>query len=117
MVQTLHLGPGWDLFTVSGVDSLSRSWLGQWNLFRIFLCLMITFSVFKLFGPLLGLVSGLTSFVIVQHDPSPLIPFLLLLIPIALLAFKPGGRFGTILTWTKNLLAFYVLLTSVVFVA
>ena len=39
---TLHLPPGWRLFSVSGTDNLPRSWVQQWTLLDFFLVLIIT---------------------------------------------------------------------------
>ncbi len=42
--------PGWLLLWVSGADNVTQTWLGKWRLIDIFLVLVITGAVIKLFG-------------------------------------------------------------------
>ncbi len=46
----LALPPGWRLLHASGPDQVHGSWLSQWNLFSVFLVLLGSFSVYKLYG-------------------------------------------------------------------
>ncbi|MGE5152387.1 MAG: hypothetical protein ACM3ST_00070 [Bdellovibrio bacteriovorus] len=46
----LHLPPGWDLLALSGVDNLPQSWLARWTLLDLFLVLILTLGVARLWG-------------------------------------------------------------------
>ncbi|NEX23163.1 hypothetical protein G3480_23175 [Thiorhodococcus mannitoliphagus] len=46
----LHLPPGWDLLAVSGVDNLPDSWLYRWTLLDLFLVLILTVGIGRIWG-------------------------------------------------------------------
>lgn len=46
----LQLAPGYKLFYASGADSVSNSWISNWNLMSVFLVALLTVSVYHLFG-------------------------------------------------------------------
>ncbi len=91
---TLHLPPGWQLLAVSGVDNVPSSWLQRWTLYDLFLVLIATLAVAKLWGwawsPLALLTLTLT-----WHEPdAPHTVWLYLLATTALLRALPTeGRF------------------------
>ncbi|MGB1310352.1 MAG: hypothetical protein ACPG47_04040, partial [Leucothrix sp.] len=90
---TLHLPPGWRLFSTSGTDNLPRSWIQQWTLLDFFLILIITLAVAYLFNPLwAGL--ALATLVLTWHEPNaPRYIWLNLLGVIALLRVLPESWF------------------------
>lgn len=45
---TLHIPPGFKIFSISGVDNDPRSWLQQWTLLDLFLVLVISIAIFRL---------------------------------------------------------------------
>lgn len=45
---TLHLPPGWQLLAATGVDDISQAWVWRWTLYDVFLVLLISLSVGKL---------------------------------------------------------------------
>ena len=47
---TLNLPPGWRLFHASGVDDVRSTWTTSWSLFEIFLVLVTSMAVLRLWG-------------------------------------------------------------------
>lgn len=97
---TLHLPPGWRLFSVSGTDNLPNSWVQQWSLLDFFLVLIIALSVAYLFSPLWAGFALLTL-ILTWHEPdAPRYIWLNLLAIIALLKVLPES-------WFKRTLSMY----------
>jgi hypothetical protein len=46
----LNLPPGWQVFSVSGVDNVPGSWLQRWTLFDLFLVLVTAVAAARLWG-------------------------------------------------------------------
>jgi hypothetical protein len=89
----LQLPPGWRLLAVSGVDRVSDTWLQRWSLLDLFLVLIIALAVFKLRGPLWG-VLALAVMVLIYHEPNaPRLVLLHLIAVLALLPLLPNGWF------------------------
>jgi len=88
---TLNLPPGWRLMALFGADSVRGDWLTQWTLLDLFLLLIFSLAVFRLwgFGPS---VLAFVAFGLTYHEPgAPTYLWLLLLIPLALLRVVPAG--------------------------
>ena len=85
----LHLPPGWDLLAVQGVDNLPDSWLGRWSLLDLFLVLIITLAVGRLWGWHWGAVALLTLALIWQEPGAPRFVWLNVLVAAALLRVLP----------------------------
>jgi hypothetical protein len=88
---TLNLPPGWRLLALFGADSVRGDWLTQWTLLDLFLLLIFSLAVFRLwgFGPS---VLAFVAFGLTYHEPgAPTVLWLLLLIPLALLRVVPAG--------------------------
>lgn len=101
---TLHLPPGWRLFTASGTDNLPNSWVQKWSLLDFFLVLIIALSVAYLFNPLWAGFALLTL-VLTWHEPNaPRYIWLNLLAVIALLRVLPES-------WFKRSLSMYRLIS------
>lgn len=98
----LHLPPGWRLFAVSGVDNVPASWVQRWTLYDVFLVLIVTLAVGRLWGwrwsPL-----TLVTLLLVWHEPqAPRMTWLYLLAVIALLRVVPAeGRLYTALKFAR----------------
>ena len=83
--MTLQLPPGWKLWHASGPDQVNDSWVSRWNLWAIFLSLLIVGTVFRLLDWRWALVATATV-ALVYHENFALIILLLpLLVVIALL--------------------------------
>jgi hypothetical protein len=91
--STLFLPPGWELLTVSGVDSVSQTWLSRWNLFALFYVLVVAIAVARLDRPVWGGLA-LLALVIAHEEPdAPHFSWGVVLLSIALLHGLPAGRF------------------------
>lgn len=109
---TLNLPPGWRLFALFGADWVQGDWLTAWTLLDLFLLLIFTLAVFRLWGFFAALLA-FAAFLLSYREPgAPGIIWILLLIPIALLRAVPDGWGRTILVGVKwlTILAFVLVL-------
>lgn len=114
----LHLPPGWTLFAATGVDSVHNSWLSSWSLWHVFVFLIITVSVFRLFGVQWALVVGLALLSVHNIKGVPwTVIWLVLLALYGVLKVVPEGRWrqltffayrATLLGLTLSLIPFAV---------
>jgi hypothetical protein len=91
---TLTLPPGWRVFAVFGADQVIGDWLTAWSLLDLFLLLVFTFAVLRLFGWLAALIA-LVAFGLSYHElGAPHFTWLFVLMPIGLLRVveHAGGR-------------------------
>lgn len=94
---TLNLPPGWRLFALFGADWVSGDWLTAWTLLDLFLLLIFTLAVFRMWGLGVALL-GFVAFGLAYHEAgAPRYAWLVLLIPLALLRVVPAG-------WGRRLL-------------
>ncbi len=113
---TLNLPPGWRLFAVNGVDSMHGTWLQKWNLLDLFLVLIISVAVFKLWTPGMGLLS-LITLILIYHEPgSPRIVWIHILAATALLRFFKEGWFNKILRIWRVLFVIVLLVITIPFI-
>jgi hypothetical protein len=92
----LHVPPGYRLLAAPGADSAGGAWLERWRLLDIFLVLITTAAVWRLFGPLPSAVA-LVTLVVVYHEPwAPHWTWLNLLVGVALLRVLPAGRLRSV---------------------
>jgi hypothetical protein len=106
---TLNLPPGWRLFALFGADWVRGDWLSAWTLLDLFLLLIFTLAVFRLWG-FFTAVLAFAAFLLSYREPdAPGIIWIILLIPIALLRVVPDG-------WGRKLLAIVKWITIFVFV-
>ena len=88
---SVNLPPGWRLFALFGADWVRGDWLTAWTLLDLFLLLIFSLAVFKLWGVKAGLVA-FVAFGLSYHEPgAPRLTWLLLLVPLALLRVVPEG--------------------------
>lgn len=88
---TLNLPPGWRLLALFGADWVYGDWVTAWSLLDLFLLLIFSLSVFRLWGWWAGLVA-LIAFGLAYHEPvAPRYAWFFLLIPLALLRVVPKG--------------------------
>ena len=114
---TLHLPPGWRLFALFGADWVKGDWLTAWTLLDLFLLLIFSLAVFRLWGVGAGLLAFLT-FGLSYHEPgAPRYIWLVLLVPLALLRVVPAGWGRRLLEWGKWLAIAVFVLILVPFVA
>ena len=95
---TLNLPPGWRLFALFGADWVRGDWLTAWTLLDLFLLLIFSLAVFRLWGFWASLLAFL-AFGLSYHEPgAPRYLWLILLIPLALQRVVPEG-------WGRRLLS------------
>jgi hypothetical protein len=87
----LNLPPGWRLLALFGADWVRGDWLTAWSLLDLFLLLIFSLAVFRLWG-LGAAVLALVAFGLSYQEPgAPRYVWLVLLMPLALLRVVPGG--------------------------
>ncbi len=88
---TLNLPPGWRLFALFGADWVRGDWLTAWTLLDLFLLLIFTLAVFRLWG-FFAAVLAFLAFGLAYHEPgAPRYLWLILLVPLALQRVVPAG--------------------------
>ena len=106
---TLNLPPGWRLFALFGADWVRGDWLTAWTLLDLFLLLIFSLAVFRLWGFGAALLAFL-AFGLSYHEPgAPRYVWLILLMPIALLRVVSAG-------WGRRLVNVWKWLTIAAFV-
>jgi hypothetical protein len=114
---SFNLPPGWRLFALFGADWVSGDWLTAWSLLDLFLLLIFSLAVLRLWGWKAGLVAFL-AFGLAYHEPNaPRYTWLFLLVPLALLRVVPAGGAVKWLMACKYVAVAVLLLRLVPFVA
>jgi hypothetical protein len=114
---TLHLPPGWRLFAMFGVDSVEGDWLTAWTLLDLFLLLIFTLAVYRLWGFGAALLAFF-AFGLSFHEPfAPRYLWLVLLVPLALQRVVPQGRGARVIRVGKWIALSLFVLALVPFVA
>lgn len=113
---TITLPPGWRVFALFGADEVRGDWLTAWTLLDLFLLLIFSLSVFRLWGFKAGIVA-LLAFALAYHEVgAPRYAWFFLLIPAALLKFVPEGVIKTGIKQWKYAAALLLLILLVPFV-
>ena len=114
---TLNLPPGWRLFALFGADWVRGDWLTAWTLLDLFLLLIFSLAVFRLWGFGAAALAFL-AFGLSYHEPgAPRYIWLALLVPIALLRVVSSGWGRRIVNVGKWLTIAALILILVPFVA
>lgn len=100
---TLHLPPGWRLFSAHGVDNVPDTWLQRWTLLDLFLVLMATVAVARLISRRWAALLLVTLTLIWQEPLAPRQVWLHLLGALALLHVLPAGRLRWVVAAYRNL--------------
>ncbi len=83
LAATFELPPGWRVFALFGADSVQGDWLTAWSLLDLFLLLVFSLAVFRVWGVKAGVVAFL-AFGLAYHElGSPRLTWLFLLVPVA----------------------------------
>jgi len=110
--SVLNLPPGWRLFAASGVDILSGTWISAWSLFDLFLIMIISLSVFRLWGSRWGIMALVTLVLIYQEPGSPHFVWLSMVFAVALLRVLQDGWIKRLVNiWAAGSLLVLVLLS------
>jgi hypothetical protein len=112
----INLPPGWRLWHVSGVDEVPGTWLQRWNLFNLFIVLMVAAAMGKLWGWRWGGLA-LAALLLSWHEAGAAqFLWLNLLGVIALLLVLPQGRWFTAWArWYRNLSVLALLIVVIPF--
>jgi hypothetical protein len=111
----LHLPPGWRLFAVTGVDNAPDTWIGRWTLLDLFLVLITTLAVARLWNWQRAAIA-LFALSLLWHEPgAPRYVWLNLLVAVALLRVLPATRAAGIVKAYRNLAAIALLLIALPF--
>lgn len=103
----LNLPPGWMLLHAAGADSANGSWIARWNLWAIFLVLIVAAASWRLLGAAAGMIALLALLLTYHAQHAPVFFWLAALVGVALVGVLPEGRL-------RKVLGFY---NGVVFVA
>jgi hypothetical protein len=88
----LNLPPGWRLLSAGGVDVVPGTWFERWTLLDLFLVLIMSLAVMKLWGPGHGALALVTLSLIYHEPEAPRLVWLHLLGAVALVRALPDGR-------------------------
>jgi hypothetical protein len=113
---TLNLPPGWRLLALFGADWVEGDWLTAWSLLDLFLLLLLTLAVLRLWGIRAALLAFI-GFGLAYHEPdAPRYLWLVLLIPLALLRVVPQGWGRWLLVAGKWVVVLLLVLVLVPFI-
>ncbi len=117
VAMTLHLPPGWRLLAASGADSTGRgSWLERWTLLDLFLVLIATVAMYRLYGLPWGTLT-LLCLSLLWHEPeAPRWIWLWLIACVALLRVAPAGKLQQGLNYLRHVSLIALLIIAVPFV-
>ncbi|MFN2365905.1 MAG: hypothetical protein ABR523_05515 [Desulfurivibrionaceae bacterium] len=88
----LFLPPGYRLIHATGIDNIPATWLNRWTLLDIFILLIFTIALAKLYSRPVA-VLGFITLALLFHEPgAPRWIWLALLIGVALVRTVPEGR-------------------------
>lgn len=113
---TLHLPPGWRLFSASGVDNTPNTWLQSWTLLDFFLVLILSMAVARLWNFYWGLIA-LVAFTLIWQESldAPRFVWINVLVAIALLRVVPKNNLRRIIMSYRNLSLLALVIISVPF--
>ncbi len=99
----LRLPPGWRLVAAPGVDHAPGTWVGRWTLLDLFVVLIASLAVWRMWNWRWGLLT-LVTLSLLWHEPlAPRYIWLNLLAAIALYRALPEGTAKRVAYWYRNL--------------
>jgi hypothetical protein len=98
---TLHLPPGWRIFSASGVDEVPQTWINRWTLLDFFLVFITALAFAKLWGKKWGLLALIMLVLTFPEQEAPQWAWLAVILGCALLRVIPPGK-----KW-RGLIRFY----------
>ena len=112
----LNLPPGWRLFASFGSDAEGvKAWVDKWNLMDIFLVLLLSISIFQLFGFKWSLPATLFLLLLWHENNAPTLIWLWLLALVALIRVLDKGRIKKILQAIFVISSIFVILSVLQF--
>ncbi|MBL8935432.1 MAG: hypothetical protein JNM69_12830 [Archangium sp.] len=98
---TLQLPPGWTLVSASGADSVPDTWMQRWTLLDLFLVLIISLAMGRLFGwPFAGLALVALTLGWLEDD-SPRFVWLVVLVLEAIFRLLPEHWLKSVFRWSR----------------
>jgi len=113
-LATLHLPPGWRVLHASGVDHIQGTWISQWDLWDIFLLLIMVAATKKMFGLKPAILATFALIISYHEYAAPIWHFPLLLLVIALLTVLTG-RWKQVASITGTGLSAILILSLITF--
>jgi hypothetical protein len=99
----LHLPPGFRLLHATGVDEVTGTWVKHWTLLEMFLVLVLSIAVARLFGVGWGVMSLITLTLIFPEEDAPRWVWIAALAMEALVRAVPQGRLQRVLVLGRHL--------------
>ncbi len=93
---TLLLPPGWKLWHVVGPDSVNSTWLSSWDLWDIFICLLVVAVTAKVIGKRWALLSIVLLALVYHETAAPVFACISLLFALGFLRLLPVHNFRKI---------------------
>ena len=100
---SLHLPPGWQLWHAAGPDRIQSSWLSRWDLWDLFICLLIVGGLFRVLDWRWGLTGTLTLALTYHEAGAPLVGWVILVAALPLLTALPAGRLKQLINTAAHL--------------
>jgi hypothetical protein len=94
---TLHLPPGWRLFSATGVDDVPDTWIRTWTLLDLFLALIAAMAIGRLWGVKWGALAVAAMALTFTEADAPNFTWLAALAAEALVRVLPQGRIRQVL--------------------
>ncbi len=117
LTSSLNLPPGWRLFALFGADWVEGDWLTAWSLLDLFLLLIFSLAVFRIWG-LRAAILAFLAFGLSYHEPAaPRYLWLALLVPLALLRVVTSGLGQKILLAAKWIVLALLIFALIPFLA
>ena len=112
----LNIPPGWRLLAASGVDNAPDSWVSKWTLLDLFLVLIASLAISRLWTLYWGLFA-LISLSLCWHEPQfPQLIWLSIIAVIALINVLPIGKLKIALIGCRNICWALLLLMVIPFI-
>ncbi len=112
---TLHLPPGYRLLHAAGVDDVPGTWVRHWSLLELFLALVLTVAVGRLYGPRWGVIALILFGLSFPEGGAPKWSWVPVLACEALFRALPVGKAKTVFSWARGLALVVVALVTVPF--
>jgi hypothetical protein len=111
----LQLPPGWMLWHASGPDVVGGSWLSHWNLWNIFLTLLVVGATYKLLDWRVGILALATICLTYHELDSPIFWYIPVLMAVALLRVLAAPKLNNIVVKLGYLFAIGLVVTLLSF--
>ena len=112
----LNLPPGWRIFASFGSDSQSeKSWIKEWNLMDIFLVLLLSISIYQLFGLKWSIPATFFLLTLWHEDGAPTLIWLWILAIVALIRVLDEGKIKKVLQVLFAIFSIFLILNILKF--